>query len=39
MSIGITNLSKRLDPSFKDNYNMKASDEQDFYTFELSIKN
>jgi sensor histidine kinase YesM len=39
MNIGITNLSKRLDASFKDKYNMKATDEQDFYTFELSIKN
>jgi len=35
----MTNLSKRLDASFNDNYKMKATNEQDFYTFELSIKN
>jgi len=39
MSIGISNLSKRLDESFKGRYEMKATDEHDFYTLELSIKN
>ncbi|MEI9806638.1 MAG: hypothetical protein WDO16_01455 [Bacteroidota bacterium] len=38
-NIGITNLSKRLDISFKDKYEMKANDEQFFYTFELTINN
>ena len=39
MSIGITNLSRRLDESFKGKYEMKATDELDFYKFELSIVN
>jgi len=39
MNIGITNLSKRLDGYFKGKYKMKATDEQEFYTFELSILN
>ena len=33
------NILLRPGASFKDKYNMKATDEQDFYTFELSIKN
>lgn len=39
LNIGITNLSKRLDIAFKDKYLMKATDEKDFYIFELTIKN
>lgn len=39
LNIGITNLSKRLDVAFKDMYEMKATNEDDFYTFELTIKN
>ena len=39
LNIGITNLSKRLDISFKDKYTMKAEDEIDFYIFELTIQN
>ncbi len=39
MNIGITNLSKRLDSSFKGKYKMKATNEQDFYKFELNINN
>ena len=37
--IGITNLSKRLDESFKNKYEMKVTEEKEFYTFELFIKN
>lgn len=39
LNIGITNLSKRLDVAFKDMYEMKATNDEDFYTFELTIKN
>lgn len=39
MNIGMTNLSKRLDSSFKGKYKMKATDAQDFYKFELNINN
>lgn len=38
LNIGITNLSKRLDVSFKDKYEMTATNGDDFYTFELTIK-
>ena len=38
-NIGIANLSKRLDVTFKDMYEMKAYDELEFYTFELIVKN
>jgi sensor histidine kinase YesM len=38
-NIGITNLSKRLDVSFRGRYEMKATNEENFYTFELTIKN
>ncbi|HRN71442.1 MAG TPA: histidine kinase, partial [Candidatus Woesebacteria bacterium] len=38
-NIGITNLSKRLDIAFKDQYNMRTTDGEDFYTFELTINN
>lgn len=38
-NIGITNLSKRLDISFKGKYEIKPTDEQDFYTFELTVNN
>jgi len=36
-NIGITNLSKRLDAAFKDKYKLKATDEADFYIFELTV--
>ena len=38
-NIGIANLSKRLDVTFKGMYEMKASDELEFYTLELIVKN
>ena len=38
-NIGIANLSKRLDVTFKDMYEMRASDELEFYTLELIVKN
>jgi sensor histidine kinase YesM len=38
-SIGISNLSKRLDVVFKGKYEMKPVDEIDFYSLELIIKN
>lgn len=37
LNIGITNLSKRLDIAFKDRYMMNVKNEDDFYTFELTI--
>lgn len=37
--IGITNLSKRLDVVFKDKYEINAINEDEFYTFELTINN
>lgn len=37
-NIGITNLSKRLDVSFKDRYDMGAKNENDQYIFELTVK-
>lgn len=36
-NIGITNLCKRLDVSFKGKYKMNALEEEDFYTFELTV--
>lgn len=38
-NIGITNLSKRLDISFKGKYEIKPTDEHNFYTFELTVNN
>ncbi len=38
-NIGMTNLSKRLDVAFKGKYKMDARDEEDTYTFELTICN
>lgn len=38
-NIGITNLSRRLDVAFKNKYDMKATNDEDFYTFELTIDN
>ncbi len=38
-NIGITNLRKRLDISFKDKYIMQATSHQEFYAFELTINN
>ena len=38
-NIGIANLSKRLDVTFKGMYEMRANDEVEFYTLELIIKN
>ena len=39
MHIGITNLSKRLDESFKNKYEIKVTEEKEFYKCELYIKN
>ncbi len=36
-NIGITNLSKRLDATFKNKYILKATDDENFYTSELTI--
>lgn len=36
-NIGMTNLCKRLDVAFKGKYIMNARDENDFYTFELTV--
>jgi sensor histidine kinase YesM len=36
-NIGITNLEKRLDVAFKGKYQLKTSDQDDFYTFELVV--
>ena len=36
-NIGMTNLCKRLDVAFKGKYIMHASDDKDFYTFELTV--
>ncbi len=38
-NIGITNLGKRLNDIFKNKYEMKVTDEEEFYTFELTINN
>ncbi len=38
-NIGLTNLGKRLDVAFKDKYEMKVSDFEDIYVFELRILN
>lgn len=38
-NIGLANLKRRLDISFKDRYNMKATNDIEFYTFELTINN
>ncbi|HTN05124.1 sensor histidine kinase [Agriterribacter sp.] len=35
--IGLSNLRRRLDVSFKGRYLTKVEDEEDFYTFELTI--
>ena len=37
--IGISNLTKRLDLTFKDKYAIDVKNEQDIYTFKLYIKN
>lgn len=37
-NIGLSNLSKRLDLSFKNRYEIKADNGEDAYTFELTIK-
>jgi sensor histidine kinase YesM len=36
-NIGMANLCKRLDVAFKGKYSMNACDDQDFYTFELTV--
>ncbi|MGC4036061.1 MAG: histidine kinase [Chitinophagaceae bacterium] len=36
-NIGITNLAKRLDVAFKGKYKMDTADEEEYYTFELTI--
>lgn len=36
-SIGIKNITNRLNAAFQDRYKMKMLNEQDFYTFELTI--
>jgi sensor histidine kinase YesM len=36
-NIGMTNLCKRLDVAFEGKYVMKAVDDNDFYTFELTV--
>jgi sensor histidine kinase YesM len=36
-NIGMTNLCKRLDVAFKGKYIMNASDDKEFYTFELTV--
>lgn len=38
-NIGLTNLKRRLDISFKDKYHMKATNDMGSYTFELTINN
>jgi sensor histidine kinase YesM len=38
-NIGLSNLGKRLDVAFKDKYEMKVSDLNDIYVFELRIFN
>lgn len=38
-NIGIANLRKRLELSFRDQYVINMIDTDEFYTFELSIKN
>ena len=38
-TIGLNNLSKRLDIAFKDRYEIRAEDRDNFYSFELTIKN
>jgi len=38
-NIGLSNLGKRLDVAFKDKYEMKVSDLDDIYVFELRILN
>ena len=39
LNIGITNLSKRLDAYFKDMYTINTQNDEEFYTFELVVKN
>lgn len=36
-NIGITNLGKRLDVAFKDKYEVKVTNEETFYIFELTV--
>ena len=36
-NIGMTNLCKRLDVAFKGKYLMNATDDNNFYTFELTV--
>lgn len=36
-NIGMANLCKRLDVAFKGKYKMNASDDTEFYTFELTV--
>lgn len=38
-NIGMSNLSKRLDVAFKKRYKMEVKDEDNMYTFELTICN
>lgn len=38
-NIGLTNLTKRLEVSFKDNYSIDVTNEEEFYTFTMHIKN
>jgi Putative regulator of cell autolysis len=38
-NIGLTNLTRRLEVSFKDNYSIDVINEEDFYTFTMHIKN
>lgn len=37
-NVGLDNLSKRLDFAFKDQYKIDITNDDDFYTFELTIK-
>ncbi|MDE3234532.1 MAG: histidine kinase [Bacteroidota bacterium] len=38
-NIGLSNLTRRLDVTFPDKYNMRTIEEEEFYTFELNIMN
>lgn len=37
-NVGISNLKKRMDVAFRDKYEMKINNEENFYTIELTIK-
>ena len=37
-NVGLDNLSKRLDFAFRDKYKIDITNDNDFYTFELTIK-